>query len=64
VEWTLEETWKSVWWENKWFIHFIWIEKSKEILENLTLKSLEILKSLENNDKLVFLSEYIRDRNK
>lgn len=64
VEWTLEETWKSVGWENKWYIYFLWLEKSKEILNNLTLESLEILKNLENNERLVFLSEYIRDRKK
>lgn len=64
VEWTLEETWKSVWWEQKWFVHFHWLEKSKIILNNLTNESLEVLKILENNEKLVFLTEYIRDRKK
>ena len=64
VEWTLEETWKSVGWENKWFVYFHWLEKSKNILNDLTSESLEILKNLEKNEKLVFLTEYIRSRNK
>lgn len=64
VEWTLETTWKSVGGEIKWFVYFHWIEKSYEILNNLTFESLEILKNFENNYKLVFLTEYIRDRSK
>lgn len=64
VEWTLETTWKSVGGEIKGFVYFHWIEKSKEILEKLTFESLEILKNFENNNKLMFLTEYIRDRSK
>jgi geranylgeranyl diphosphate synthase type II len=64
VTWNFEETWKSVWWEKKWYIHFLWLEKSKAILNELTDKSIKILKSLENDEKLIFLTKYICERKK
>jgi geranylgeranyl diphosphate synthase type II len=63
VEWTTEETGKSVWWENKWFVHFMWIEKTKEYLNNLIIDSLNIISSLKSN-KLNFLVSYIWNRKK
>lgn len=63
VEWTFEETGKSVWWEKKWFVHLIWIEKSKKYLENLITDCLENIRDL-NSEKLNFLVEYIGNRKK
>lgn len=63
VEWTFEETWKSVGWEQKWFVYFLSIEKSKEYLKNLILESLEIIKTL-HSEKLEFLTKYIEERKK
>jgi geranylgeranyl pyrophosphate synthase len=63
VEWTFEETGKSVGWEKKWFIHLIWIEKSKEYLKTLIDNCLENIKDLKS-EKLNFLVEYIGNRRK
>jgi len=61
VEGTFEETGKSVWWENKWFVYFMWIEKTQEYLEHLIKDSLNILKDLKS-EKLEFLVNYIWKR--
>lgn len=63
IEWTKEETGKSVWWENKWFIHFMWIVKTKKYLNDLINDSLNIISTL-NSDKLDFLVLYIWTRKK
>jgi len=64
VEWTLEETGKSVWdWEEKWFVYFLWLEKTHKYLDNLILESKEIISEL-NSEKLNFLVEYIWNRKK
>lgn len=63
VEWTKEETWKSVWWEKKWFVYFIWIEKTKNYLNELVDICLDTIKILKSQ-KLEFLVSYIRDRKK
>ena len=63
VEWSLNETWKSVWWENKWFVHFIWIKESREYLNNLIDESLNIISKLKS-EKLNFLVSYIWTRKK
>lgn len=63
VEWTLEETGKSVWWEKKGFVYFIWIEKTKKYLNDLIEDSFWIIKNLKSQ-KLEFLVWYIRDRKK
>ncbi len=62
VEWTFEETGKSVWWEKKWFVHFIWLEKSKDYLEKLSIEALKNISDLKS-EKLDFLVEYIKNRN-
>ena len=54
VEWTLEETGKSVWWENKWFVYFIWEEKTRKYLNDLVNECLDIIKNL-NSNKLEFI---------
>lgn len=61
-EWTFEETWKSVWGEKKWFVHFIWIVESKKYLEDLTSDAMEEISDLKS-EKLEFLVEYIKNRN-
>lgn len=63
IEWTFEETGKSVWGEEKWFIFFMWVDKSKQYLQNLLDECLDIIKTL-NSEKLVFLVNYIWNRNK
>lgn len=64
VEWTSEETWKSVGWETKWFVYFYGIKKSKEVLDNLIKESLEIIQSVKNSKKIEFLVNYIQKRAK
>lgn len=64
VEWTIEETWKSVWSdEKKWFVHFIWANETKKYLDKLIdycfLES-EKLKS----EKLDFMIKYVAIRKK
>lgn len=64
IEWTVEETGKSVWdWENKGFVYFMWIEKTKEYLNNLIIDCQKIIKDL-NSEKLNFLIDYIWNRKK
>lgn len=61
VEWTAEETGKSVWWEQKWFVHFIGLSQTKAELKKLIdecLVSAKILKS----EHLRFLVWYIGNR--
>lgn len=63
VEWTKEETGKSVWWEEKWFVYFLWIKKSKEKLKILLddcFLSIKILKSKNIN----FLVDFVGNRGK
>ncbi len=63
IEWTKKETWKSVWWENKWFVYFMWVENTKKYLNILILDSLEIISNLKS-EKLNFLVNYIWNRKK
>ncbi len=63
VEWTKEETGKSVGWEQKWFVYFLGLEKSKEYLMNLMKESLGMIQNL-HSEKLEFLTRYIRERRK
>lgn len=63
VEWSFEETGKSVWWEQKWFVYFLGLKKSKEYLDNLINESLEKIKTLKS-EKLEFLTKYIGERKK
>jgi len=64
VEWTIEETGKSVGdKEEKWFVYFLWIEKTKEYLNNLISDCKEKISDL-NSKKLNFLVEYIGNRKK
>jgi len=63
IEWSFEETWKSVWWENKWFVHFLWLEKTKKYLFELEKSLLNLIIPLKSS-KLIFLIEYIIKRKK
>ena len=61
AEGTLEETWKSVWWEQKWFVHFLGLEASKKHLNWYTQKNLEYIEWI-HSEKLEFLVHYIAER--
>lgn len=63
VEWSLQETWKSVGWEQKGFVYFLGIEKSKQYLNDIKNESLQIIKNLWSQ-KLEFLTQYIAERKK
>lgn len=63
VEGSFESTWKSVWWEEKWFASVFWLEESKKNLDNLINESLSEIDFL-NSEKLNFLTEYIKKREK
>ena len=62
-EWSFEETGKSVWWETKWFVYFLWIKKSKEELKKLLDSCFLNIKELQSK-KLEFLVKYIWKRKK
>jgi geranylgeranyl diphosphate synthase type II len=64
VEWTIEETWKSVGdSEEKWFVYFMWVNKTKDYLNNLILDCSKIISNL-NSKKLEFIVKYIASRSK
>lgn len=69
VEWTFAETGKSVWirdgwkFEQKWFVYFMWVEKTKMELESLIIDCKNVAKTL-NSEKLEFLVWYIAERKK
>jgi len=63
VEWNFEETWKSVWWEKKWFVYFLWLEKTKKFLEKIFFEIKEIQTEI-NSEKINFLINYIKNRKK
>ncbi len=63
VEWTAEETGKSVWWEEKWFVHFVWLEQAKSDLSNLISDCLYAIKNLDS-EKLDFIVHYVGERRK
>ncbi|MDD3646223.1 MAG: polyprenyl synthetase family protein [Candidatus Gracilibacteria bacterium] len=63
VEGTSEETGKSVGGENKGFVHFLGLEKSKQELDRLISDSLELILPLKS-EKLNFITNYIQKRNK
>lgn len=63
VEWTPEETGKSIGWEEKWFVYFLGLEKSKEYLQKLVNESFEIISDLKS-ERLEFLTRYISERKK
>lgn len=64
VEGSVQETGKSVWsWEEKGFVYFEWLEKSKQELQLLIEDCLSIAAELDS-EKLTFITNYIWNRNK
>ncbi len=61
VEWTQEQTGKSVWGEQKWFVHFMWISATKNKLSELIADCLSTAKLLKS-DHISFLVDYIGNR--
>ncbi len=61
IEGSLKDTGKSVWWEKKGFVHFMWLEKTKKELEALIEYCLNSAKEL-NSEKLEFIVRYIGER--
>ena len=61
VEWSEKETGKSVWWEDKWFVYFMWIDDSRKYLNDLIVDCLDIITPLKS-EKLNFLVTYIWNR--
>lgn len=61
VEWSEKTTWKSVWWENKWFVYFYWIKQTRVYLDNLIDDCFDMAKILKSKH-LIFLVWYVKDR--
>ena len=63
VEWSVEETGKSVGWEDKWFVHFMWIKKTKEYLDEVIGECFELTKTL-GSEHISFLIHFVKQRSK
>ncbi len=63
VEWTPEETGKSTWGEEKWFVHIFWMEESKKELERLIQTCKQTIQEL-NSERLNFIVDFVAQRNK
>lgn len=64
VEWTIEETGKSVWdWEEKWFVYFLWLNETHKYLDDLLINCREIITELKS-ERLNFIVDYIWNRKK
>jgi len=63
IEWTPEETGKSVWWEEKWFVYLIWIDASRVILSEIIAECNIIARKLWS-EKIDFIVDYIQNRKK
>lgn len=63
VEWTAEETGKSVWWEQKWFVFLCGKEATKKELHTLIENSLITISEF-NSEKFQFIVDYIANRTK
>jgi len=63
VEWSVEEVGKSVWWEDKWYVYFMGLSKTKQELDRLTQENLELVKNY-NSEKLNWLVDFIKNRKK
>ena len=61
VEWTPEETGKSVGWEKKWFVYLVWLTASKKILDDEIDDCKKISQSLGSN-KIDFLVDFVAKR--
>jgi geranylgeranyl diphosphate synthase type II len=63
VEWSVKETGKSVWWEEKGFVFFLWIKEAKLYLAKTIWECKEITKAL-NSEKIQFLINFVETRSK
>ena len=63
VEGTPEETGKSVWGEEKWFVYLSGVEKTREVLHEMISDCRKIAKSLWS-PKIDFLVDYMENRKK
>lgn len=63
VEGTPEETGKSVWGEEKWFVYLIWVDATRKILSDSILECKKIAKNL-NSEKIDFIVDYVENRKK
>lgn len=63
VEWTLEETGKSVWGEQKWFVYLLGVDATKKILHDMISECNQIAAKL-GSEKIDFIVSYIENRKK
>ncbi len=63
VEWTPEETGKSVWGEQKWFVYLLGIDQTKIELQELINQCKQDTEVL-NSEKIDFIVEYVANRKK
>lgn len=63
VEWSTQETGKSVWWEEKWFVHFLWIQKTREYLTSVIEECCDLTKTLQS-ENIDFLIKFVKQRSK
>lgn len=63
IEWTPEETGKSVWGEQKWFVYLMGAESSRKVLHDIIADCKKISKNL-GSEKIDFIVDYIENRTK
>jgi len=63
VEWTPEETGKSVWGEEKWFVYLLWVWATKKILWDIITECHKIAATLAS-EKIDFIVEFVEKRKK
>jgi len=63
VEWTPEETGKSVWWEEKGFVYLLWVSATKKILHDMIEECRDIANKLWS-EKIDFIVHYMENRTK
>lgn len=63
IEWTPEETWKSVWGEEKGFVHLLWADATRKILRDEIDDCKSIAAKLWSK-KIDFIVDYVETRKK
>jgi geranylgeranyl diphosphate synthase type II len=63
VEWTPEETGKSVWGEQKGFVYLLWVEATRKILHDMISECNTIAQNLWS-EKIDFIVKYVETRKK
>ncbi len=61
VTWTVEETGKSIWWEQKWYVYFLGLKKTQNLLEEIVKEWIDIANQIWE-PKLVRLMEFMKNR--